>query len=111
MLRGFAQACRAQLRPHDGVGRIGGEEFMLLLPGADLDTAAAIVERLRQALQSAPPGCTFSGGLAAPRPGECVEALLRRADAALYAAKRAGRNRCVVDAASAAAPDPQDSLL
>lgn len=111
VLRGFAQACRAQLRPHDGVGRIGGEEFMLLLPGADLDTASAIVERLRQALQWGPPGCTFSGGLAAPRPGECVEALLRRADAALYAAKRAGRNRCVVDAAGAAATDPQDSLL
>jgi diguanylate cyclase (GGDEF)-like protein len=108
VLRAFARQYRAHLRPRDGVGRIGGEEFMLLLPGADLPTATAIVERLREAMPATPSGCTFSGGLAAPRRGEGVDALLQRADAALYAAKRAGRNRCIVDGE---APEAQDSLL
>jgi len=110
VLRGFARECRARLRPHDGVGRIGGEEFMLLLPGAGLGTAQRIVERLRAAIEWGPRGCTFSAGLAAPRAGEDVDALLRRADAALYAAKRAGRNRCIVDGLAEGA-EAQDSLI
>ena len=92
-----ARVTAASLRGNDVVGRIGGEEFVLLLPHADADAAGAIAERVRQAIAAAgggpaAPVVTASLGIATLLPGEDAAALLHRADRALYAAKRAGRN-------------------
>lgn len=93
-LQRFCIACRGQLRGEDTIGRVGGEEFLLVLPGVDVQGAHAIVERLRGACRLDPElPCTFSAGIASARRGEPLATLLRRADAALYAAKRNGRNR------------------
>jgi diguanylate cyclase len=97
VLIAFCAQCRAHLRPSDALGRIGGEEFLLVMRGASTAVAAAVMERLREGLRgSGPVPSTFSGGIAEPTPGESLEALLQRADAAMYAAKAAGRGRCVV---------------
>lgn len=107
VLREFATAMAAELRDMDIVarsdpsfGRYGGEEFILVLPNTDIDGARRCAERLRQRQDerlrrgdTAIPCCTLSAGVAEYLPGEDIEALLRRADHALYAAKHAGRNR------------------
>ncbi len=85
------------------VGRLGGEEFAVLLPGSDLAAARQVAERLRQEISLLPlrtdgePN-TFTGsfGVSEWQPGDTVDKMLRRADMALYAAKAAGRNRVVV---------------
>lgn len=78
----------------DGMlARFGGEEFLLILPGADVDSAARIVARM---LEVTPFGQTFSAGIASWDSLESPNALVARADAALYAAKDAGRNCAVV---------------
>jgi diguanylate cyclase (GGDEF)-like protein len=87
-------------RDVDVVARIGGEEFVVLLPGSNSDDADVFTQRIRRALTaadaSALPVVRVSAGVAAaPAPGN-VEALLLRADSALYAAKRAGRDRTVI---------------
>lgn len=79
------------LRAEDVLCRFGGEEFVALLPHAEAAQAVAAAERLRLAFTAT--GATVSIGVASLRPGEDLEDLLRRADAALYDAKRAGRNR------------------
>jgi diguanylate cyclase (GGDEF)-like protein len=92
------------VREKDVVARIGGEEFVLLLPSADDKSAYRIAERLRTMLASSrfdqidTTLCvTTSAGIARYRPGEAVGELLARADHLLYAAKRAGRNRVVAE--------------
>ncbi|WP_020652133.1 GGDEF domain-containing protein [Massilia niastensis] len=88
-------------RAVDVVARIGGEEFAVLLPSTDLARAAVVAERLRAAVASQPArfdgariGYTVSAGVAAASDGALgVDVLLKHADQALYAAKRAGRNR------------------
>lgn len=98
----IAKRCRAALRSGDVLARLGGEEFAVLLPGQDEANATAVAERLRQAMaNSAAVGpsdrkpVTVSIGGACAVTGEFpLEELLLRADRALYAAKRAGRN-CV----------------
>lgn len=78
--------------------RTGGEEFLLLLPGADLDAAAAEAERLRAMVEHLRPAglsITASLGVATRRPDEAFDPLFSRADAAVYRAKERGRN-CVV---------------
>jgi diguanylate cyclase (GGDEF)-like protein len=101
-LRTFGALCRTLVREADVVGRIGGEEFALLLPETGQERARALAERLRGAvegLRDAGLCCpmTVSIGVAGVLPGEVsVEAALSRADAALYEAKRAGRNRVAV---------------
>lgn len=94
----FQQSCR---RPDDLVGRYGGEEFLLILPGADLDTAEAMVELARSRVEalclSHPRGgrVTFSAGIACVVPDHSPELhyqLVSAADTALYRAKHAGRD-------------------
>lgn len=98
-LRAFAERIRGQLRQSDHLARLGGEEFIVLLPGASLAKAMEIAERLRIAVADAPlvdaprVVVTVSIGVAARLPGETGPGLLARADAAAYAAKRAGRDR------------------
>jgi diguanylate cyclase (GGDEF)-like protein len=79
---------------------VGGEEFAIVLPAADLPRAAEAAERIRAALAARPIeaaghaiAVTASFGCAALAPGESPDALLARADARLYDAKRTGRNR------------------
>ena len=93
-----AMLFRSQLRPYDLAARYGGEEFLLLLPGASTDDAIIIAERLRNEIAKMEvPGCprqiTVSLGVASWMTGEAPEELVARADAALYKAKNAGRNR------------------
>ncbi|MEO6247125.1 MAG: sensor domain-containing diguanylate cyclase [Sphingomicrobium sp.] len=99
VLKGIADSCRVALRPGDLFGRIGGEEFAILLPGTDFGPALACAERLRMAIQeprgSACPVVTASFGLAMAEAGEDFDQWLAAADGALYEAKRGGRNRCV----------------
>nr|WP_314546988.1 GGDEF domain-containing protein [uncultured Massilia sp.] len=102
-LRVFAATARAMLREHDLMGRLGGEEFALALPGTSLEGALHAAERLRMAVTEAPlPSCavgyrmTVSIGVVVIDPDEELTAALARADHALYAAKIGGRNRVEV---------------
>jgi diguanylate cyclase (GGDEF)-like protein/PAS domain S-box-containing protein len=92
MLRDCAEAWDSELRGEDTIVRYGGEEFLVLLPGASLEQAAETVERLRAVT---PDGQTCSAGLACWDLVESAEDLLERADVALYAAKGAGRDQLV----------------
>lgn len=92
-----ARVLAEEARAEDRACRIGGEEFALLLPGADDATAAAVAERVRRAVEenTAPAaGVTVSLGVAASR-GDDPRGLLETADARLYVAKAAGRNRVI----------------
>ncbi len=90
LLKEAAAAWHACLRRSDILARYGGEEFIVLLPGADIEQATAALGRLQAAM---PPGATFSAGVATWDRTETSEELVARADAALYAAKNAGRDR------------------
>lgn len=91
----------AQALGQDGtLGRYGGEEFLILLPGADQEQARSIAEEVRKAIQrgteSRGLAVTVTIGVAALRPGLAVDALLSAADHALYQGKESGRNRVVL---------------
>lgn len=97
-LKAVADVFRTESRAYDVVGRMGGDEFIAVLPDTALGDAVALAERLGAGvrdveLSSVPPGLTASFGVAARRSGDDLHGLLRRADRALYRAKRAGRNR------------------
>ncbi|HEY9027752.1 MAG TPA: GGDEF domain-containing protein, partial [Burkholderiaceae bacterium] len=106
VLRGFCDLARAELRAGDLFARYGGEEFVLLMPAtATPEAARCVVERIRHAVAAQDwqavlgPGAgavTVSAGVATWRRDESPEAVLARADAALYDAKHHGRNRCVI---------------
>lgn len=99
VLRGMADALRQALRDGDVFGRLGGEEFCVLLPGQGEDEALALAQRLRQQLIRVPrpdERLTVSGGIAALRPGEAVTQTLHRADLAMLKAKQSGRDQVYV---------------
>jgi diguanylate cyclase (GGDEF)-like protein len=89
-----ARAMAGHLRAEDALGRLGGEEFLVLLPDTGADAAVRFAERMRAEVAAAdtPVATTVSIGLAT-WDGEAPEELLQRADEALYAAKQAGRDR------------------
>jgi diguanylate cyclase (GGDEF)-like protein len=100
VLRATAECCVGLIRESDIFGRLGGEEFAVLLPDAGLETAWTVAERIRAALQTLvirdEPSVAITGsfGIAALSPAFASAAdWLRSADAAMYEAKRAGRNR------------------
>lgn len=100
-LRIFAQALRSSLRAEDLVSRRGGEEFAVFFPASDAAAALSGLQRVqlhfRQALHAAGlPACTASFGVVETAMDEELETMLTRADAALFAAKRAGRDRVIV---------------
>lgn len=102
----LARATRGMLRAQDIFGRLGGEEFGVLLPDTRVEGALAVAERIRRSVEmtqvptahSAPVWITVSIGVAQHRPGETFEMLMRRADSALYRAKDRGRNRVECEA-------------
>ncbi|WP_109511998.1 GGDEF domain-containing protein [Pseudomonas ovata] len=102
VLKRVAQTLKSQVRNVDRVFRYGGEEFVIILANTDRDTAALVGERLRQAvndldfssLGSLRP--SISLGCSTLLPAESTDSLLRRADSALYVAKREGRNRMMM---------------
>lgn len=100
VLRDFARQMLASTRREDGCARIGGEEFLLILPATAQGQAGVIVERLLARARLARPlpeepdvGYRCSAGLVEAQWGESAETLLQRADAVLYRAKAAGRDR------------------
>ena len=96
LLAGAAVTWRRELRPTDILARYGGEEFAAVLPACALEGAQVVVERIREAT---PGGQTVSAGIAQWDGSEDNEALVARADAALYRAKAAGRDRALLAAA------------
>jgi diguanylate cyclase (GGDEF)-like protein len=119
LLKDLAELCKSTLRTNDLVGRIGGEEFAILLPETDLEDAIEVAARLREVVEmlrvttdegETDMTITASVGLAQFDHGQLqdvdtFQTLYERADKALYAAKRAGRNAVV------ASPDPSGLLV
>jgi diguanylate cyclase len=102
VLRTFAITLSANLRTIDKFGRYGGEEFLVILPDTTKDEAVRILDRLRSivsevdwATLSGMMNVTMSGGISEVRQQDSADDILARADAALYRAKDAGRNRVV----------------
>ena len=96
----FAEHTLDNLREGDYLARLGGEEFILVLPQSDLAGAELVAERLRESWAArsfedrrGPPAVSLSAGVASYRGQETVDQLLGRADRALYRAKTGGRNR------------------
>jgi two-component system cell cycle response regulator len=113
VLRSIAQRVLGNIRSFDMASRMGGEEFVVVMPDTPQEDALAAAERLRARIAETPIATvggrtvqvTASLGVAASYRGDTGAALLKRADQALYAAKRDGRNRVVpglaVEAAAA----------
>src|SRR5436190_5855851 len=110
VLRGIVSLIQKRSRKLDLLFRIGGEEFMLLLPDTQEAAAAVVAEELRAStaesrlVEEYP--VTLSIGVAELRPGESPDSWIKHADDALYAAKKAGRNRVVCAGRRARLPDP-----
>jgi two-component system cell cycle response regulator len=109
VLREFSRRLRENVRGIDLVSRVGGEEFLVVMPDILPENATRVAERVRGAVEKArfqledvavPLPVTVSIGLAFHRPGEAGSALINRADAALYASKNSGRNMVTLAAAA-----------
>jgi diguanylate cyclase (GGDEF)-like protein len=103
VLSAVSSCCASQLRSGDAFGRLGGEEFAILLASTTIDEAVSTAERFRQAIAdleiAALPGVAVSasfGVAALLSEDQSVDAWLARADVAMYQAKQSGRNRCCV---------------
>jgi diguanylate cyclase (GGDEF)-like protein len=111
VLKGIVALIAKRSRKLDSLFRIGGEEFMLLLPDTREAAAAVVAEQLRGSVEqsrlSGTAVVTVSIGVAELRPGESMDAWMKHADDALYAAKNAGRNR-VARSAPGADPAPDE---
>jgi two-component system, cell cycle response regulator len=102
VLRQVVDRSCVSIRPYDGIGRVGGEEFLAVLPGSDRAELAGVLERLRGAVSRSPvevegrsiPVTVSIGG--STYVGQSVDALMRSADGALYEAKAQGRDRVVL---------------
>lgn len=109
VLKQFAERVRQQTRTIDLACRMGGEEFLIIMPDTDRTSAMAVAERLRHGISAAPFRLATGGDMIDVTASlgvsvlesrqDTVESLIKRADQALYAAKRSGRNRVVADAA------------
>jgi two-component system cell cycle response regulator len=102
ILRGVAKRMRASVRSHDAAGRYGGEKFLLILPGSELNTGYRQAERIRASIaaeqfsaggHSLAITCSFGVACTNQPDASQADSLVKRADEALYAAKRNGRNR------------------
>jgi len=107
VLKVIAKKLAEGIRETDFLARYGGEEFVMLMPGADLDGARRASDKLRERIartpfrfKGQPLEITLSAGIAQFHRGDDPRAVFERADAALYRAKEAGRNRCEVEALS-----------
>ncbi|MES1938212.1 GGDEF domain-containing protein [Salinisphaera hydrothermalis] len=103
VLTAVAARCKALLRANECVSRWGGEEFLVVIPGADDVVVRQVAERLRRAIANAPigavPRVTASFGVTTIRPDDSPAGVLERADRALYRSKQRGRNRVAVSPA------------
>jgi diguanylate cyclase (GGDEF)-like protein len=110
VLRDFAYTLRKHIRALESAFRLGGEEFLILLPGADVQRTATVAEELRVAVErrfeNSKPTITASFGVAASAPDESFyfNAVYARADEGLYEAKDSGRNRVCAATGNSAAP-------
>ncbi len=106
VLATIAGVLRSKIQGQDIVGRLGGEEFAILLPDTQLDGAFTVAEHIRQAVERGKirrldskeniEGITISIGISARQKNETLEALIARADKALYTSKKEGRNRITI---------------
>ena len=100
VLKRVSHVLQAACRRTDLAARFGGDEFAVVFADAGLEAASGVCERIRAAIErhadDGAPRVTVSIGIAESMPGDSVEALLGRADAALYRAKESGRNRVAV---------------
>jgi two-component system, cell cycle response regulator len=119
VLAAVAEVIRVGLRPGDVVGRYGGEEFIAVVAGAGPESARLVAERLRRAVEEmslpllGPKAVSISIGTTVFDPrqvDETAKELVHRADLALYAAKRAGRNRVITVAPGETLPQPSEGL-
>jgi diguanylate cyclase (GGDEF)-like protein len=119
VLKEAVRRAQIELRPYDVLGRYGGEEFMVLLPGCELRAGAVVAERLRKCLADAPfevddrkLDVTASFGIVcSSRPHSSLEMLVDAADSALYQAKAKGRNRVEMANSTSSPPASQRSSL
>lgn len=105
VLKDFASLIHCSVRRTDFFGRVGGEEFVLVMPLTSSAEAEIIISRMLDGVRSSRPlselgdfSYTFSAGMAVARKGDSISDLYRRADLALYGAKLAGRDRLQIDA-------------
>lgn len=118
VLKEAVRRAQIELRPYDVLGRYGGEEFMVLLPGCELRAASAVAERLRQCFANEPfdvDSCKLDvtasfGVVCSSQPHESLEMLVDAADSALYRAKANGRNRVEVAKPASSRPPASQRL-